>query len=512
MRSCRAAHRVSVVAHAVRAALVLTMLPTPVRAQAPSGLSLQTVVDAALTGNTQIRNEYLRAQGLRGEIVARNAPFDLQMQSTVQQGRDKKAISLTQFGLEQSTSYQLAFVRQLRSGIRFSPTVQVTSAQYAVAGMPTTGSASASLSVIMPLKYDRGGAVTNTAVRVAELDFETVQESWRANVGIGVANTVNAYWTYLASVAGVAAQRDAEARAQRLLDQTTELVAQQERAPSDLQQIRATVAARRSARILAEQAVDQARVQLGTLMGLNAMDVIKLAAPITGFPEPIDVPTATPESVARLETIARNLRPDLTAHRVSNRAWELELEEFRSAEQPLLNLNVNLGYEGFTQGPGYQHLVSPLYHNVPGLNASVQLQYGLAINNSAAHGRVMTEAASLEQQRIALRDVERQVITDVSVAALGVDRGARALHESENAVALFRATVENEQRKLQLGVNTLFDVLNAEDALTNALLTAINNRRNYAISLASLRLATGTLADVSGDVPRVDAARILTQP
>ena len=118
----------------------------------------------------------------------------------------------------------------------------------------------------------------------------------------------------------------------------------------------------------------------------------------------------------------------------------------------------------------------------------------------------------LDQQRGGLRDIERQVATDVETAAGGVDRTARALYESERAVDLFRKSVDNEQRKLQLGMNTLFDVLNAEDALTNALLNVITNRRNYAGSLAGLRVATGTLVDMVDAAPRVDASRLLSTP
>jgi outer membrane protein TolC len=124
----------------------------------------------------------------------------------------------------------------------------------------------------------------------------------------------------------------------------------------------------------------------------------------------------------------------------------------------------------------------------------------------------MSEEALLLQQRVALFDVERQVATDVALGALGVDRSAVALRDAEEAVALYRITVDNERRKLQLGMNTLFDVINSEDALTNALLAAINNRRAYATALASLRLATGTLADTSGELPNVDAAQLLTPP
>jgi len=481
-------------------------------ARTPGELSLQAVLDGAAVGNSQMHTDWLRTVGFRGQRIARNAPFDLQLQSTLQQHQDKKPLTPLEYALQQGTTYQVAVSRQLRSGITLAPSVAVSRARFAVPGAPAAGSAEAGLSLAVPLLYNRGGAVTSRAIEVADLDMEVVTGSWHTTVNGALLGVVGAYWSYVAAVDRAVVQRGAEARAQRLLDETTQLVAKEERAPADLQQLRATVASRRAARILSEQAVDEARVQLGTLMGIDAAGTLGLGAPTTPFPAATDSAAAAPLQVARLEALARVRRADLGAVRTSNRAFELELEQFRHAQKPRLDLVVNLGYQGFTQGQGFDHLVSPLFRNVPGLNASVRLRYDRAFTNSAALGQVMQEAALLEQQRVRLLDVERQVTTDVAVSALGLERAVVARRESEHAVALYRLTVENEQRKLKLGMNTLFDVINAEDALTNALLTAINNRRVHAMAIAGVRAATGTIAEMDGEVVRVDQARLLSPP
>lgn len=494
-------------------ALLAQTAPAPASTSRPTAaLSLQAVAEAALSGNSQIRSEWLRGEIFRGDRVSRDAPFDLQLTSAVRQAQDKKALTSTDFALQQGTTYQVALSRQLRSGVTLSPSVAVTRARFAIPGAPAAGSAEAALSLGVPLMYNRGGSVTAVAQRVADLDFEAVRGGWHTAINSAISAVAGAYWGYLAAIDRLAVQRDAETRAQRLLDETAQLVARDERAPADLQQLRATVASRRSARMLAEQAIEESRVQLGTLMGIEAAAVLTLGAPATPFPVPSAEPLEDSASMVRLAALARERRPDLKAVRIGNQAWDLELQQFRNAQQPRLDLSVNLGYQGFTQGPGFDHLLSPLYHNVPGLNATVQLSYNLVMTNSGALGAVIHEAASVEQQRIALRDVERQVVTDVVVSARAVDRSAAALRESESAVTLYRLSVDNEQRKLKLGMNTLFDVLNAEDALTNALLTAINNRRTYATALIGLRSATGTIADVTEGAGRVDARRLVTVP
>ena len=497
------------------AAALLLAAPCTLAAQAPAAahpIAVEDAVRSALGDNTQVRIAWLRVEQQRGTVISRQSPFDLQFSSSVQGMQQQVQVTDASFARQAGKTYQLGLSRQLRSGITVSPSVQVSDLQYALPGAQASGSSTASMDVGVPLLYNRGGAVTATAVRVGELDLATFEGSWRTAVAAGANSAASAYWGYVAAIRRLDVQREAEARAARLLDETTQLVKQEERAPADLQQLKATVASRRAARILAEQAVDEARVQLGSVMGLTAAATLALGAPSTDFPVPPAGSVADDATVARLRGVALRLRPDLAAQRVSNEAWDTELEQFRSASLPHLDLHVAVGYVGLTEGPGYAHLVSPLYRNVPGLNASVQLSYAWAASNSGPRGQVVSEEALVQQQRVSMRDVERQVVTDVAVAAAGVDRNAAALRDAEEAVALYRLSVDNEQRKLKLGMNTLFDVLNSEDALTNALLTAINNRRGYAAALTSLRLATGTLVEVAGEQPAVDAARLLTVP
>ncbi len=482
------------------------------RAETAPAVTLQGVVTAALANNSQIQAAAFRADGARGTLLASHAPFDLQLSTTVARNRETLPDASGQSATQAGTGYQVSLSKQLRSGITIAPTLEVASTEHPGDGTPAIGSALTGVNVRVPLLHDRGGAVSSAGLRVAELQLETSVDSWKAAVAEGTNAAASAYWSYVAAARRAEVQRDAEARAQRLLDETTELVLKEERARADLQPLRATVASRRAARVLAEQSVEEARVQLGILMGLDGPAILLLGVPATDFPQPGDTRLGTPASVRRLSALALERRPDVAAQRVSARAWDLRLSQAQHAEQPRLDLELSLGYRGYAQGSTYEHLVSPLYRNVPGVNATVQLRYAGAASNSLARGRALQEDAGAQQQRLALRDVVRQVETQVFVAAHGVDRSAEALSDAEEAVGLYRASVENEQRKLRLGMNTLFDVLTSEDALTNALLAAINNRRVYATALVSLRLATGTLARLVGDQATVDATSLLAIP
>ncbi|HEY5060496.1 MAG TPA: hypothetical protein VII52_03120, partial [Gemmatimonadaceae bacterium] len=167
----------------------------PSRAASP-GLSLQAVVDATLAGNTQIRNDRLRVESFRGQLLALAAPFDQQVHTAVQRAHSNEQIQSTQFATQQATEYEVAGVRQLRSGVTLTPSLQVTRAQLGLPGAPATALASAAIGVAVPLLYDRGGAVSAAAERVGALELQTAIESWRESVETAVGGAVAAYWSY----------------------------------------------------------------------------------------------------------------------------------------------------------------------------------------------------------------------------------------------------------------------------------------------------------------------------
>jgi outer membrane protein len=468
-------------------------------------ITLEDAVNATLAGNVKIRFDQLRADNFRGQVVAAAAPFDGQVQTSITNGHDNQQLPLVVNGIpveawtaQDAVSYEVRLDKQFRSGVTLSPTLTVSrtgtravqSQQFPIAGAATAG-----LNVVVPLLANRGGSVNAVAERVVERDWRGTVEDARHTVASTVNDVVSSYWSYVAAERRLDAYVAAEARAQRMVDETVILVRKEERAPADLKQVSANLASKRATRIGAEQALVEARQQLGLLMGLGPAAVIALPASASDFPA---VPNDTSDdagSIERLTALALARRSDLAAAHEKQAATVLELDEFRNAAKPHVDLTLGFGFTGSENGIAFNRFFAPLYRNVPGLNASVQLTYQLPTANAAARGRVMQEDAFLAQQRLAEQDVARQIVTSVIVSVQALQRSRVILQQSEAASGFYTATVENERRKFQLGMSTLFDVLNAEDGLTNAVLAEINGRRAYATALATLRFVTGTLVD-----------------
>ena len=180
--------------------------------------------------------------------------------------------------------------------------------------------------------------------------------------------------------------------------------------------------------------------------------------------------------------------------------------------RPRLDLTVGFGYQGLASDRGFSGAFSSFYRNVAGLDASVQLSYELPIASLAARGEALRSSAAYDQARIREAELVREIASGVRMARAALLHGREALLASREAVALSREAVENEKRKFQLGMSTLFDVILAEDALTNARVGEIAEQQAYAVAIARLRYETGTILDANGMTPKVTAESLEREP
>jgi outer membrane protein TolC len=392
-----------------------------------------------------------------------------------------------------------------------SPEVSLTQLQPSTAAGLVTNRAAASLSVLMPLLRNRGGGMARASERSAEGEYDATLLDLRYTIASGVYDAVVAYWGYLAAAKRLEVYAGSEQRAARMVEETRALVRAEERTAADLQQVRANLATKRVTRISAEQSLIEARQQLGLAMGVPAEAIMTLALPSTEFPA-LRWDTSRAPPTARWVTDAIGHRADLAAAARRREAAQVTLDASQRDVRPQLDLSATIGYAGLERGTGVDQFFAPLAHNRSGLNSSVQLGYQFPITSAAARGRALQAASAYEQRRIAYDDLSRRISAGVAVAAEALRHSLLGLKESEDAVTLSRATVESEKRKLQLGMSTLFDVIQAEDALTNALLAEITGQRNYAVAIASLRFQIGTLVPLDGDRAVVNVDELVTPP
>ena len=490
------------------------LMAGPAHAQSPGGLTLGDIVNAALRTSPAIQLAQQQLEAERGRLVSAGAPFDLVLgtNATVAQSQQWPQLTTAANAFQtNSVGYGLTLSKQLRSGIVVEPTVSVR--RSATQGwVRASNAADVSLNVAVPILKNRGGSVSAAQLYAAEALYSAEEHALRHNAAGGMLDAVSAYWNYVAAQQTLEIRVAAEQRAERLVNEMRVLVTAEERAASDLNQAQGNLASKRVTRMAAEQALADARQRLALRMNVDPMDTV-LAPAADGFPAPPPAAFLSDSSNdAALARAALANRADLARQREIRRSATISVGAAEADARPGLDVLLGVGYAGLQTRNGVDGFLSPLYRGIPGVNASVRIDYQLPVSNAAGKGGVLQQTAALRQVDVELKRLQRDAMLSARLAAQSTRRSARALSEAADAVARYRAVAASEKEKHRLGVSTLLEVILAEDALTNSLLVEVASRANYAVAIVTLRYATGTLIDNSagGAELSVDVAKLLT--
>ncbi|HET7584232.1 MAG TPA: TolC family protein [Gemmatimonadaceae bacterium] len=489
-------------------ALGILLCITPARSTAqtapsPHPLTLQDAIAIALARNPTLQIGRRQVDVGRGAVLAAQGEFDPQVETSISRDRSEDpqlgATGVTS-ALTNSLTYKLGLTKEFRSGLTVTPEVGLSQVATVTPAGPSTNSASVGLTLLVPLLENWRGAVVSATEDAASREYDATISDLHQTAASSVLNAAVAYWGYLAADRRLDVFRSSESRAQQLVDETERLVAADERPAGDMKQLRANLAAKRAARIAAEQSLIEARQQVGLALGLDPDAIATLSLPATPFPTLPDSEVASSDttSIALRIAAAVQSRADVAAAREREDEARVLRDAARNSLKPGLDLAISVGYQGLELGRGVDQLFSPLYRNVSGLNLSVQLRYDYPLNNRRALGQELQNASAYAQQRITREDLVRRISTDVLVTTQALQHSKAGLLASRQAVTLSEQSVENEKQKFRLGMSTLFDVILAEDGLTNARLSEITSEQSYAAAIARLRFATGTLVHVDG--------------
>lgn len=467
----------------------------PAGAQQPGGLTLDEVLRTTLTANSTIQTAAWEVERQAAGVRVARGAFDPQVTAAVSTDEERSPFYGAQDlpGIQPSNTltYRLGMNQPFRSGLVVSPSLSFSRLDVVGQSLGPRNQGVATLGMSMPLLRGRGGGLAVAGERAAVMQHAASTATLDHRRSTAVLQAVEAYWSYVAAYARLDVVRQAEDRSARVLQQTRALVEADERPRVDLLPLEAQLASRRASRISGERGLIGARQALGRVMGIAPADVMRLPAPATSFP---DGPGAAGIAAdAALVQQALRLRPDLEASRRQRDATRDLLAGYRGESRPRLDVGLTLGYQGLEAGDDLGRMVSPFYSELGGMHTRVELTYGMPLRNRLAGGLALQSAAAEQQASLAYAELRRQVELDAAAAVETLQRSAEELAQFGEAARLHGLALDSEQQRYRLGTSTIFDIINAEEALTSATLAEIEARSRYAVSLARLRHETGTL-------------------
>ena len=479
--------------------VLILLLATNCSAQPQAlGLSLLDALSTTLDRNPAIRLQLAVVDSQRAVLRQTAGQFDTQLSagSNASRAYSPSTVGVRADSIESNVvSLTGSAQRQLLNGITVGPQVTVAREQNNTLNTNSITSTRVVYSVNIPLLRGHGREVVGAPRQSAAQNVDAALLSLNDTTAHLLEATAEAYWNVRGALENLTIAQDSERQGVRFVETVQTLIAADKKARNDIYAPQANLASRTAARIAAETQLYQARQQLAFAMGFSPADMAELPDPTDKFPVP-DAALTRVSYQSRsqgLLSMALRRRADLLAEQKRQQANQTLLISARNALKPQLDLTLNGGYSGLTDGRGLPDGRGAAYPGAHGPDLTGALSYKFAPRNNAAEGRLTVQELTVRQSDLRQQDLGRTIALEIRKNLEGARLGADQIKSAEASVEAYTNALQGEEDKLSLGLGSLIDILTVEDRLRAARLTSVGARLSYSVSLARLRLAAGAI-------------------
>ncbi len=361
-----------------------------------------------------------------------------------------------------------------------------------------------------PLLRNFGIDATRQSIRVTKLNRDISDVQLRATITNTVSNVREAYWNYVYSVQAVAVAQQSVDLAEQLVKDNQTRVEVGTMAPIDVVTAQSQAAAARQNLVLAQGTVNTNELALKRLI-VGGTDDANWSVHL----DPVDRPEFAPQPVDVDAAVRRALseRTDLETAKKVGQENDVTLKYLRDQLKPQADFVGTYGLVG-AFGPqlildpnttgvnrpsigsipgGYSDALSQLFNGkFPRWTAQLNLSYPLG--TSFQQASVARARLQLSQTQAQVKQIELQVATDVTNAAITVQSNAERVQAAQAARDLAQQTMQAEQSKFEVGMSTNYNVILTQRDLATAQINELQAILNYRIALVELeRLQQTTL-------------------
>ncbi len=330
----------------------------------------------------------------------------------------------------------------------------------------------------------------------AQLETQRIQQDiadvdLRATVASTVAQVRNAYWELVFSYQQVEAAQRSLDLASKLVQDNRSRVEIGTMAPIDIVQAQAEEATRRQQLVNAQATLRNNELALKRLIVSGTEDELWKATV-----NPVDRPAATAEPIdieAALTNALQN-RTDLVTARKNIDSTNITIRSLHNSTLPQLNLvtqyqldgrgGTSLDRDRITNEirqvfpGGYPDALKNIYRfDAPTWQVALNFQYPLGY--SADEANLARQRLLLQQNQAQIKTTELQIATDVTSAALAVRNALESLQAAQVARELSEKRMDAAQSKLDVGMATNFEVVQAQRDLNDARNAELRQLLNY---------------------------------
>jgi len=353
-----------------------------------------------------------------------------------------------------------------------------------------------------PLLRNFGSEVTKTQILIAQNNLAISKEDFRRQVIAITSQVQQAYWDLVFRRQDLEVQKQELVLGQQLLDQIRKQVTVGTLAPLDVLQAETTNSRTQERILVAENAVRAAEDRLKRVMNFSLIgelaDVVIL---------PVDTPTYTDVTLDQEEQLRQALsqRPDLIQAKLTLENQHITLVFNQNQALPTLDLDATLRINGIDNrfGGSFDEIDPTKRYR---WDVGVTFRYPL--QNRQAKSRVQQSQLAIRQQMIRIKDVEESIMAEVRNAVRDVLTNSQRVQSSRVSSRLAQKQLEAEEKKLQVGLATVFTTLQFQDVLAVQRSNEINAITEFLKALVRLEESKSTLLQSYSIILEPDGARL----
>lgn len=479
-------------------------------AQEPAGksaaISLDDAVRMALEKNLEIKIGYTTPKTsrlfLESSYGIYDPVFSMRMGETYTKspGALDPNISSTPLGGGErwNDSYRLGFSGYLPSGATYDlsggmsriwgSSSSLTSTGVFSSDISETFSTDAGITITQPLLKDFWTDNPRGTIKIAKREVKAADLSLQFSVMETVNKVAQAYFDLVAAHDQIKVRQMALQLKEQSLSDSTKKVQAGTLAPLDEKKAASDVATAKADLIAARYALQQAENALKVLI---ADDFLSVEA--TGL-EPTEKMLVVFQSFNKAESwrTALEKRPDYLREKEILEQENIRLEFRKNQLYPALDLVATYGRNGL--GATFSDSLDNIGDNrFPRYGGAIVLTVPLSRKSERATYKIIK--ANIENLILNLKKKERDIVRGVDDAVKKVISAYSAIESTREARVFAEAALDAEQKKLENGKSTNLDVLQLQDALTQARSREVKAIADYNKGLYDVYFSEGTLLE-----------------
>jgi outer membrane protein len=476
-------------------------------------LDLQSAIRLMLVNNTDVRINQTQLDQSNFAIGRAYAAFDPVLTGSFLPQRSSQpatsslqgAQTLSQLQQQSNIAYSQLFQTGTSFAVGFNNNRFTTNSTFATFNPSFTSGAT--FTVGQRLFRGRGYLVNHGPILIAQRNLKQSRANFEAQLNDSILSVINQYWSLVQAIKNLAVVEDSLHLAEQSYQHDKRALELGALSPLDIYRSQSTVAQRRLQAIQAEYAVkpleDQFRRTIGADLDsrAGALDFdLTEKVETSGELATQDIPTAI--------EMAMGKRPELEAVRQQLANDDTNVYIAHNSLQPDLSLTGIYTSNGIGGNVIDNSGAAPVIVSHGGLldaldqlggfgfpTYSVGVNLRLPIKNHQAEADLGSALVSKRGDLYLMRSRQQAITLEVRNAVHQLEVSKLSLTAAAESLDLAKKSLAADQRKYELGAETIFFVLDAQNTVQGAELSYVQAEIGYQLALAALDHATGDLLE-----------------